>query len=406
MKILLLTHKVPWPLHDGYNLHNYNYSRQLCTRHELHLISLGEGAPPEALEGLYRSIQIVPRRPEPRSGGILSRAMRALSADELHDFDPAVLAIIERTLAREPFDLLWVGGAKMLVYSRRIPSLPAFGDVADDGVKDGWTQMWASSGVLSFLRRWRDYVSTKRFQLAYFPHCRVVNVVTEEDCASLLRQLPGLQVSVVHNGVDVDYFQSAGGEAPQPTLVFEGSMGFTPNAEAAVYFCREVLPLIREKEPRVRMLVVGNRPTPEVNALAGPGVEVSGFVPDVRPYLDQAWVFVCPLRSGAGIKNKILQAWSMKKAVVATSISVSGLVDVGANLLVADGKRELAEAVLRLLADSELRRTLGERGRATAIAHYGWSAKARQLEAQLAAVAGPRPAARARALQAPESERR
>src|SRR5687768_3953468 len=122
-------------------------------------------------------------------------------------------------------------------------------------------------------------------------------------------------------------------------------MGFTPNAEAALHFCREVLPLVREAEPRVRMLVVGNRPTPEVNALAGPGVEVTGFVPDVRPYLDRAWVFVCPLLSGAGIKNKILQAWSMQKAVVATSISTGGLVtEGGANLIVADGKREFADA--------------------------------------------------------------
>lgn len=405
MKILLLTHKVPWPLHDGYNLHNYQYSRQLCERHELHLLSLGEGQPPPQLEALYRSIQILPRRPEPRSGGIVARALRAFSADELHDFDPAVMAAVERTLARESFDLLWVGGAKMLVYSRRVPSIPALGDIADDGVRDGWTQMWASSGPLTFLRRWREYVSTKRFQIAYLPHCRVVNVVTEEDSASLLRSSPELKVSVIHNGVDVDYFQSAAGESPLPTLVFEGNMGFTPNAEAAVYFCREVLPLIREREPRVRMLVVGDRPAPEVLALKSPGVEVTGFVPDVRTYLDQAWVFVCPLRSGAGIKNKILQAWSMQKAVVATSISTGGLLDAGANLVIADGKRELADAILRLLADGPLRRSLGERGRATVVGHYAWSTKARQLEALFSAVARPRSSTREPALHAPEVER-
>jgi glycosyltransferase involved in cell wall biosynthesis len=247
------------------------------------------------------------------------------------------------------------------------------------------------------LRRWRDYVSTRRFQQAYFRHCRVVNVVAEDDRASLLRQLPGLEVSVIHNGVDAEYFHSEAKEAELPTLVFEGSMGFTPNAEAAVYFCREVLPLIREREPRVRMLVVGNRPTPEVTALSGPGVEVTGFVPDVRPYLEQAWVFVCPLLSGAGIKNKILQAWSMRKAVVATSISTGGLIDVEANLVVADGKRELADAILALFADAPKRRTLGERGRATVVEHYAWSAKARQLETVLETVAGSRSAQRVNA---------
>ena len=397
MKILLLTHKVPWPLHDGYSLHNYHYSRQLGGRHELHLISLGEGACPAELNGIYASVQILPRRPEPRRGSLVSRALHALSADELHDFDPAVMAVIERVLARERCDLIWVGGAKMLVYSRRLASVPAMGDIADDGVKDHWTQMWTSRAPLTFVRRWRDYVSTLRYQLAYLPHCRVVNVVAEEDRSSLLARLPALDVSVIHNGVDADYFQSREAESDVPTLVFEGSMDFMPNAEAAVHFCREVLPLVLEQEPRVRMLVVGKGPTPQVKALARPAVEITGFVQDVRPYLDRAWVFVCPLLSGAGIKNKILQAWAMQKPVVATPISTGGLVDASSNLIIADGKRDFAAAILRLFADERLRRELGQKGRATVVQHYSWEAKARQMEAVLSKAAGPHPPVRSTA---------
>ncbi len=388
MKILLLTNKVPWPLHDGYSLHNYHYSRQLGRRHEIHLISLGEGPCPVELAGIYASTQIVPRRPQPRRRSLAARALHALSADELHDFDPAVMSIVERTLAREKCDLIWVGGAKMLVYSRRVTSVPSMGDIADDGVKDHWTQMWTARSPATFLRRWRDYVSTRRFQIAYLPHCRVVNVVAEQDRASLLGQLPELDVSVIHNGVDAEYFTPREPEPDVPTLVFEGSMSFTPNAEAAVYFCREVLPLVREAEPRVRVMIVGKDPTKDVSSLARPDVEVTGFVPDVRPYLDRAWVFVCPLLSGAGIKNKILQAWSMKKAVVATPISTGGLVDAGENLIVADGKRAFADAILGLFKDERQRRKLGERGRQTVVEHYSWEAKALQMEAALARAAG------------------
>jgi glycosyltransferase involved in cell wall biosynthesis len=304
------------------------------------------------------------------------------------------MAVIERTIEREGFDLIWVGGAKMLVYSRRIKNVPAFGDVADDGVRENWSQMWASRSPASFVRRWRDYASTRRFQTAYFQHCRVINVVTEEDRASILSQLPGLDVCVINNGVDAEYFRSHGVEADVPTVVFEGSMNFSPNAEAALYFCREVLPLLREVEPRARVLVVGNKPTDEVKAVAGPDVEVTGFVEDVRPYLDRAWVFVCPLLSGTGIKNKILQAWSMQKPVVATSISTGGLVDASANLIVADGKRAIADAILRLFTDQAQRKLLGDRGRATVAQHYSWEAKARQMESVLVKVAGARPAAR------------
>ncbi|HUR29191.1 MAG TPA: glycosyltransferase family 4 protein [Planctomycetota bacterium] len=394
MKILLLSNKVPWPLHDGYCLHNYHYSRQLCARHELHLVSLGEGPVPAELQGIYASTEIVPRRPEPRRRTLASRALHALSADEVHDFDPAVMAVIERVLARERFDLIWTGGAKMLVYSRRIANVPVFGDVADDGVRENWSQMWASRSPASFVRRWRDYASTRRFQIAYFRHCRVVNVVSDADRDSLLEQMPGLEVCVIHNGVDTEYFTPRGNESADPTVVFEGSMGFSPNEEAALYFCREVLPLVREASPGARVLIVGNKPTAEVKAVAGPGVEVTGFVDDVRPYLDKAWVFVCPLLSGTGIKNKILQAWSMKKAVVATAISTGGLVDADANLIVADGKRAFADAVLALFADPARRQLLGDRGRATVLQHYSWEAKARQMESAMAKVAGAKAAAR------------
>lgn len=398
MKILLLANKVPWPLHDGYNLHNYHYSRRLCVDHELHLIALGEGELPAELAGLYKSVRILPRRPEPRRESLAARALHALSADEVHDFDPAVMAVIEELAARERFDVLWVGGAKMLVYSRRMPQPPALGDIADDGAKDLWTQMWASRSPLTFARRWRDYVATRRFQTAYLRHCRAINVVAEEDRVSILRQVPGAKVAVIHNGVDAEYFTPSAARDPVPTLVFEGSMGFTPNAEAAQFFCREVLPLILLAEPRTRMWVVGNRPTNEVLALAGASVEVTGFVPDVRPYLDRAWVFVCPLLSGAGIKNKILQAWSMELPVVATRLSTGGLVDADANLVVADGARAFADAVLRLFADERQRSELGRRGRATVLQHYAWTAKARQMETlmlEVANAANPTDATRA-----------
>jgi glycosyltransferase involved in cell wall biosynthesis len=117
------------------------------------------------------------------------------------------------------------------------------------------------------------------------------------------------------------------------------------------------------------------------------------MVDDVRPRLDAATVFVCPLLSGAGIKNKILQAWAMEKAVVATARSLGGLRAVPEeNVLVADGRRAFADAVLRALADEELRQRLGRNGRATVLEHYAWESKAEQMDAVLHRVAGRGPA--------------
>ncbi|MCW5623678.1 MAG: glycosyltransferase, partial [Burkholderiales bacterium] len=172
--------------------------------------------------------------------------------------------------------------------------------------------------------------------------------------------------------------------APRADLVFEGSMAFGPNIDAAVFFVREVLPVIRRSVPSVRLVLVGRDPVPEVRALASDHVEVTGSVPDVRPYVAGSRVFVSPLRFGAGIKNKILQAWSMGKATVATSVSVSGLpAEDGVNLLVRDGVEALAGGVIELLRSEQRCRALGDAGRRLVEAHFSWDAKALEFERAL-----------------------
>lgn len=386
----MLAHKAPYPLYDGYNLHNYHHSRELCRRHDIHLLTLGEGEPPVEIRNQFSSIQVLPRRATPRERSLVRRLWNSVSADEVHDFDPHVFAALESTLARERFDVVWISGAKMLIYTARLHGVPVFGDVADDGVIDRWTALRNSTGPRQFALRLRDYWVTKRFQRAYFRHVAVCNVVAESDRKSILQHLPGLEVSVINNGVDAEFFAPSGTQPLFPSVVFEGSMGFPPNAEGAVHFCREILPLILASRPAVHTTIVGSDPRPEVRQLANGHVEVTGFVPDVRSYLERASVFVCPLLSGAGIKNKILQAWAMKKAVVATPLSCGGLVvEPDRNILVAETNRDFADAVLRLLGDEALRNRVGERGRATVLEHYSWGAKARQMERTLLRVAQP-----------------
>jgi glycosyltransferase involved in cell wall biosynthesis len=134
--------------------------------------------------------------------------------------------------------------------------------------------------------------------------------------------------------------------------------------------------------------LVGTDPTPEVRALACDAIEVTGYVDDVRPHLDRARVFVCPLRKGAGIKNKILQAWAMGKAVVATPQSVGGLeVQEGVNVLVRPFNRGFVEAIVALLNDPARAAALGEAGRRTVLDHYTWDLKAAELDRQLHDVA-------------------
>jgi polysaccharide biosynthesis protein PslH len=406
MKILVLAHSVAWPIHDGYVLRLHHLTRRLAARHDLHLLCLADGPPAAPLAAPFRSVRALPRRAQLRRRSAWQRLLHALDPDDVHDFDPDVHAALLALLATESrFDVVLVCGTKMLGYTRRLDGrVPVVADVADDDVL-ACRNRFLSAPPRQRPRALLDWVRSRRFQRAALPHAALTTVVAEPDRASILARHPQLDVRVVVNGVDFEQFVPApaggargvagAGAAGAARLVFEGNMGFAPNVEAAVHLVRRILPLVREQLPDVTVQLVGRDPAPEVAALAGPGVEVTGRVEDVVPWLQRATVFVCPLLSGTGIKNKILQAWATALPVVATSISTGGLeARPGQNLLVADTARAFAEAVVRLVRDPELRARLGAAGRATVLARHGWDTCTRQLEGLLLAAvcrAAPRP---------------
>lgn len=396
MKILLLTHRLPWPLHDGYNLHNDNYVRQLAGRHEFHLVSLGaseEGASeggggdelselPAEVRALYASVAVVPLRKPQKNRSPVVRLATSLSVRHVFDDDPAVAAAIDEVLDRERIDMVWASGAKMLVHSRRLSGLPVLGDIADEALKEAREDVRRATGLIGRARALKNLINTWRFQREYLAHVNVCTVVSEVDKDTLGQHCPDLDVRVIPNGVDAQMYRPQGTTPDHPSLVFEGSMGFRPNVEGIVAFCDDTLPLIRESVPDVKLTIVGKDPATAVAALAGPGVEVTGFVDDVRPYVDRSSVFVCPLRRGAGIKNKILQAWAMEMPVVATAVSCGGLaLSQGENIIVADAPADFAAAVVELLNDPERRVALGRGGRQTVVDHSSWEATSRQMEA-------------------------
>jgi glycosyltransferase involved in cell wall biosynthesis len=173
--------------------------------------------------------------------------------------------------------------------------------------------------------------------------------------------------------VDLRYFRPSAEPTIPDSLVFTGLMRYRPNHDAVKYFVREVLPLIRRVRPGVRLTVVGGDPPPELSRLAGPDVEITGGVPDVRPYVARAAAVVVPLRMGGGTRLKVLEALAMGKAVVSTGIGCEGLLaEDGVHLLTADDPQSLAERTLLVLSTPSLAGDLGRRGRLLVEENYGW----------------------------------
>ncbi|MBC7250187.1 MAG: glycosyltransferase [Anaerolineae bacterium] len=193
------------------------------------------------------------------------------------------------------------------------------------------------------------------------------------------RQAP---VVVLTNGVDLDYFAPMDVPREPESLVFSGKMSYHANVAAALYLAQEIMPLVWARRPQATLTLVGKNPPMAVRALASdPRIRVTGYVPDIRPYLARATVAVSPIRYGVGVQNKVLEAMAMATPVVTTPQACGALqVCDGEHLLVAEGADMLAWQIERVLADPPLAESLGRSGRHYVEVHHDWRVAAENLE--------------------------
>jgi glycosyltransferase involved in cell wall biosynthesis len=215
--------------------------------------------------------------------------------------------------------------------------------------------------------------------------------VSEEDRARLAVMSPGAKTGAIPTGVDTNYFAPAGGPEIPARLVFSGSMDWHPNEDAVIYFGESILPKIREKVPGASFAIVGRNPTQKLrDAAERLGMIVTGTVDDVRPFLDEAAVYVVPLRAGSGTRMKIFEALGMAKPVVSTTLGAEGLALIDQKqFIAADDSDEFAAAVVHLLHNEARRHELGQAGRSLVVERYSWDQVAREFEALCEGVAPP-----------------
>jgi polysaccharide biosynthesis protein PslH len=231
---------------------------------------------------------------------------------------------------------------------------------------DKWAQYAAGrQGIAQWPARFvyaREARTLAALERRTVEHAAATIVISEAE-ADLLARVAGCPreaVTVIRNGVDLDYWNPAlevVQTQPSPfavgekALVFTGAMDYWANADAVAWFAQEVLPRVRAAVPEVRFWIVGSNPTPAVRQLAAPAVTVTGRVPDVRPYLAHATVAVAPLRVARGVQNKVLEAMGMARPLVATPAALQGLGDVReTGLQVGESAAAVAQAVLQALA--------------------------------------------------------
>lgn len=223
----------------------------------------------------------------------------------------------------------------------------------------------------------------RRFEATEYRRFNRVVVVSEQDASALKGLDPSLEVSVVTNGVDVERYTAPSGNMRDPDLaLFTGVLNYPPNVTAADLLARRIMPRVRATCPEARLAIVGRSPPPRVTALGElEGVEVVGDVPEIRTWLSRAGIYVCPMVSGSGIKNKLLEALANGLGCIATPLATQGLsVTHGREVLVGSDEEELARHMVTLLKDPNAASALGRAGQRYVIENHSWVAVGRAYE--------------------------
>jgi glycosyltransferase involved in cell wall biosynthesis len=248
-----------------------------------------------------------------------------------------------------------------------------------DCVDVHFSRLFAKARVTGSDRDVTKAHETRARELAAYRSADVVIAVSDEDRHILQRELGELPIEVIPiiqaMPPLVDRCQS-----DPNALLFIGNFNHDPNVDAMLYFCAEVLPLIRKRSPDVRLTIVGNSPPDKVKQLAGEGVEVLGFVPDLRPVLAASGISVAPLRYGGGIKGKVAEAMAFGLPVATTSFGIEGFgLTPGENVLIGDTPEAFADAVVELVTNEGLRERLRRSAWTFVDERYSQEAVARQV---------------------------
>lgn len=404
-RLLFLAHTFPYPPDGGVYIRTYNILRLLSLRFDVTMLCFDRKESAASLAGRADLIAEIAKLspvtviPRPDRDHRAARAhVRSLLKGRVFTYytnhSLAFEEELQRHLSGERFDLVHVDSLDL---SRYLPLL--------NGIPVVCTHHNVESELLADRARTEPFAMRlyvlhqarlqKREERLWCPKVDLNVTVSERDAVALRAIAPGARVEPVPNGVDTELL-TPDWEIKQDGIVFVGGLGWFPNRDALEHFCEDILPHLRSLVGDLKIWWVGRASSDDVVRFRDQyGIELTGYVDDVRPYISRAACYVIPMRVGGGTRLKLLDAWAMGKAIVSTTQGVEGTEAVHQNnVLIADEPRDFALAVARVLETRELRERLGRAGRATAERLYSWRVigerQARLYEDVIAAAKGVR----------------
>ncbi|MCX7792004.1 MAG: glycosyltransferase [Chloroflexaceae bacterium] len=393
LRVLFVAPYAPSPI----RVRPFQLLRHLVGRgHVVTLVCAVSGpADQDALEAL-RELCAVVAVPHGR-GATLRAYLKALPGSlplqAAHCLNPALVAAVREAMASGGFDVVHIehlrGAEVARAAAAGLPAAPPLVLDAVDSISLLFERTVRQSPVLAArAMALLDLARTRRYEAAYGRRFAHVVITSPEDRWALrtLRaafgEPSGAPITVVPNGVDCAYFQPSQTARDPATVLFSGKMSYHANEAAALFLLEEIMPLVWRRRPTARVVIAGAQPGARVRAYArDPRVAVTGYVPDLRPYLARASVAVAPLRYGVGVQNKVLEAMAMGAPVVAARQATLALnARPGVELQVADDARSYADRIVELIDDPTRGAIQGQAGRAYVERHHNWDGSAGILE--------------------------
>lgn len=382
MKILFLAPYVP----SRIRVRPFQFIKELAKRHQVYVIALDDtGAndssgtdelaavtehfqvvPHSRLCGYWQSLQALPSRHPMCAAFCRSRAMEKA---------------VNELLASVKFDLIHIEHLRAAHFAPYPPRIPVLFDSVDclTGLFRQMAQ--AKKNPLSKFVAMEETWSLRWYEPRTLKNMDKLIVTTTTEQQELNTLDPELHINIVPNGVDTEYFSPQESRKTTRRIVFSGKMSYSPNAQAAVWFGKNVFPILRASIPDVEFVIVGSGPPLQVKKLSEvPGITVTGYTEDIRPHLASASVAVAPMQIAVGIQNKVLEAMAMGIPVVTTGITSRSLGCRCPGVVEADSADGFAQQIMRLVSAPEHAVQLGRMGRKAVEAEFSWQSSVTKLE--------------------------
>ncbi|MBK6941152.1 MAG: TIGR03087 family PEP-CTERM/XrtA system glycosyltransferase [Planctomycetes bacterium] len=394
MKLLFLCHRIPYPPDKGDKIRSYHELRYLAARHDVDLITTLDDPADQrhvaSVSSMVRSATIVPLH---RASAAVRAGVAVLTGGALTEAwftPPALRTALRRALEREHYDavLVFSSAHARPALASGVPTVLDFVDV--DSAK--WAAYAASCPAWS-PRRSVYVLEAARMRSLESETCArafATLVCAQREVEALRAIAAPRRLELVPNGTDTESFRPDAAVAREALVVFSGAMDYRANADAVIWFAERAWPTIRARVPQARLAIVGSNPGPAVQALAArDGIEVTGRVDRVQPWLQRARVAVAPLQVARGIQNKVLEALACATPVVATPAALEGIPGARGTMPAAT-PAELADAVVQLLTDPARAVRLGAEGRSFVLEASTWDSRLSRLDEVLREAASSR----------------